>query len=489
MRIVSRPTRAVRSALIVSALVVVVVLGWAAGASAAIVNYYVRADNATVFTGIGTCNTQAGGGYTSARISSFQTTDPNGASYNIHLSSGSGYLGFINVVTSANYAAATSIAANATFTFGASGTWTGWRATLYDYDPSTGTSTSIGQGTVGSAGSGNPSTLTITIANPVTVIPANHRLRVWLEGQRSGGTTYAWFNGTSGNNQRGYLTVSESPADSTPPTATLVNPPTNATINGTAYSVTGTATDNIAVQSWKVETAPTGTSTWTQILSGSAAVNNASFGTFNTTGAGYTSGSKYDFRLSVTDTANNTSTATNTGVTIDNSAPTTSVSTSPATANGDSGWFKGAAPTVALSATDPDNASNLLATYYKWDSASTYSTYAGSFLPAEGTHVLSYYSVDPIGNAEAVKTLTFKVDLSTTPPVLTTPLGTDPAPAKAGGVINVQATATDAISGVQYVAFYYHAWNGTGYNAVGTQIGSNQSLPLTGSTYGVTWDT
>ena len=41
-------------------------------------------------------------------------------------------------------------------------------------------------------------------------------------------------------------------------------------------------------------------------------VNNASFGTLNTT-VGYTNGSKYDFRLTVTDTAGNTSAATTTG--------------------------------------------------------------------------------------------------------------------------------------------------------------------------------
>ena len=65
------------------------------------------------------------------------------------------------------------------------------------------------------------------------------------------GNTDAWFNGTAGTNRRGFLAVNESPADTTPPTATLVNPPTNATIRGATYSVTGTATDGVAVQSWK----------------------------------------------------------------------------------------------------------------------------------------------------------------------------------------------------------------------------------------------
>ena len=165
-------------------------------------------------------------------------------------------------------------------------------------------------------------------------------------------------------------------------------------------------------------------------------------------------------------------------------APSTSISVSGGTA-GDNGWYKTAAPLVTLTADQVG-----VMTRYRWDTdAAPFSTYAGSFTAPEGAHTLYYYSSNGALNEKPHKSLSFKVDFTTTAPVLTMPLGTDLAPAHVAGVIDVQASATDAVSGVQYVSFFAHAWNGVAYDSVGAQIGGNQSLPMTGSTYGVTWDT
>ena len=152
---------------------------------------------------------------------------------------------------------------------------------------------------------------------------------------------------------------------------------------------------------------------------------------------------------------------------------------------GDAGWYKAAPPLVTLTS-DQIGA----ATFYRWDTdGAPFTTYTGSFTAPEGLHTLYYYSSNDGVDEAPHNSQALKVDFSTTQPALTAPLGTDVAPAKVGGVVNVQATATDAVSGVQFVAFYYYRWNGTGYDSVGTQIGSNQSLPISGSSYGVAWDT
>ena len=63
---------------------------------------------------------------------------------------------------------------------------------------------------------------------------------------------------------------------------------------------------------------------------------------------------------------------------------------------------------VRLSATD-----NLAVktTYYRWQGSTYWSTYLTSFTTTlEGSRVLEYYSVDSIGNVEAIKQVTVKID-------------------------------------------------------------------------------
>ncbi|MHB8868215.1 MAG: cytochrome c3 family protein [Thermoleophilia bacterium] len=175
-----------------------------------------------------------------------------------------------------------------------------------------------------------------------------------------------------------------------------------------------------------------------------------------------------------------------TPIVTDTTAPTTSLSTSPMAPDGDSGWFKSPV-TATLSAVDPEGSA--CTTYYQWGVNPPTTVYAGTFAAPSGTNTLYYRSIDVYSNAETVKSQVFKVDAAIVAPTITTPTGTEPSPMNIQGSVNVDATATDATSGVNHVAFYYFAWNGSGWDAVGTQIGSNQTAPVSGSTYRVSWNT
>lgn len=180
-------------------------------------------------------------------------------------------------------------------------------------------------------------------------------------------------------------------------------------------------------------------------------------------------------RISVTETAP-----------VDTNPPSTSLSTSPVAPDGDNGWFRSPV-SVTLTATDPDGSA--VTTYYDWNTNPPASLYAGTFTAPSGTSTLYYRSVDVYGNQEPVQSQAFKVDAAITAPTLTTPTGSAADPPGVRGAVNLEATAADGVSGVAYVAFYVFEWTGSGWAAVGTQVGSNQAVPVSGSTYREVWDT
>lgn len=96
----------------------------------------------------------------------------------------------------------------------------------------------------------------------------------------------------------------------------------------------------------------------------------------------------------------------------DTSHPSTTVSLSGTI--GQYGRYSSAVQ-VALSATDPDGAGDVVATYYALDN-SVQQTYKAAFtVAAEGMHTLHYYSVDKAGNQEPTQIQTIWIDTSPPP--------------------------------------------------------------------------
>lgn len=111
--------------------------------------------------------------------------------------------------------------------------------------------------------------------------------------------------------------------DRTAPTATITAPASSGRINGTNYAITGTATDALSFNYYKVDYSPAGANTWTQIgTNQSVAVNNGTLINWNTTAV---PDGNYDLRLTVLDKATNTTTSTVTSVAVDNTAPALSL--------------------------------------------------------------------------------------------------------------------------------------------------------------------
>jgi cytochrome c len=132
----------------------------------------------------------------------------------------------------------------------------------------------------------------------------------------------------------------------------------------------------------------------------------------------------------------------------DTTKPVTTASTDPANP-GAAGWFTGPV-TVALAATDGQG-SGVDRTEYTVD-GSAFVPYTTPFtLTSDGTHTVTYRSVDKAGNVEDTRTLTVRVDA--TAPLTTAQF----APPNDDGWINhavpVTLSATDAASGVARTEF------------------------------------
>ncbi len=108
---------------------------------------------------------------------------------------------------------------------------------------------------------------------------------------------------------------------------------------------------------------------------------------------------------------------------------------------GSNGWYRSAVM-VTLAPTDIDP---ILATYYKIDSAPSYSTYDSPLnVTAEGKHTIYYFSVDTAGASETVKSIAAWLD--TVAPATTA--------ASNARKLTVTLSATDASSGIA-ATFYW----------------------------------
>jgi fibronectin type 3 domain-containing protein len=135
---------------------------------------------------------------------------------------------------------------------------------------------------------------------------------------------------------------------------------------------------------------------------------------------------------------------------IDTEAPVTR-------ANSPTGWVNGEEVTVSLTATD--NETGVAATYYSVG-GSAYIEGTAVTVREEGITEVSFYSVDQVGNKEAVQSIQVKIDRTAPVTVSDAPTGWSK------DEVTVNLSATDAASGVDAI---YYSLNGSAYTA-GTAI-------------------
>jgi alpha-L-rhamnosidase len=100
---------------------------------------------------------------------------------------------------------------------------------------------------------------------------------------------------------------------------------------------------------------------------------------------------------------------------IDNTAPVTTATASPASPDGQNRWYTSGSVGVSLSATD--DLSGVASTSYTVDGGAT-QTYSGPFsVSGDGVHAVAFWSTDVAGNIETAKSLTLSIDA--TKPVVT----------------------------------------------------------------------
>lgn len=163
-----------------------------------------------------------------------------------------------------------------------------------------------------------------------------------------------------------------------------------------------------------------------------------------------------------------------------------SLSTSPMSPNGDSGWFKGAAPMVTFAPAGPDDSMFIL---YDWGVNPPATIYAGRFLAPAGQNTLYFQPLAQMPRAGIAQSLFFKVDTGVVPPVLVTPAGGQSALISVEGTIDLAGSAADAVSGIRSVSFFYFGRVTGTWDAVGTLIGSSQASPASDDMYRESWNT
>ncbi len=152
------------------------------------------------------------------------------------------------------------------------------------------------------------------------------------------------------------------------------------------------------------------------------------------------------------DRAGNTESARSMQVgTADSTPPTTSVTVTGTM--GGSNWFRSTV-TITLSASDD---TSVYRTYYRWQGASSWSTYSSSFSSStEGDRTLEYYSLDSNGNSETVKSARIKIDR-------TAPTSSSSV---SGGTVSLYSS--DALSGLSYIEYRVDGGTWTTYTTAFT---------------------
>jgi hypothetical protein len=97
------------------------------------------------------------------------------------------------------------------------------------------------------------------------------------------------------------------------------------------------------------------------------------------------------------------------GFRYDTTAPLTTLTTIPVSADGSNGWFQRSSVQFTLSASDT-NGSGVAASYYTIDGGSQQTYTAAVTIASQGDHTVSYWSVDYAGNSEGQHTAHIKLD-------------------------------------------------------------------------------
>ncbi len=217
--------------------------------------------------------------------------------------------------------------------------------------------------------------------------------------------------------------------------------PTTAASGLQASATTGWQTSSQTVTLTPTDTGGSGLASTTYTVDGSAATPYTTPFTISANGS-------HPVTYFSTDNAGNVET-THTGyVNIDTQAPTTAATN--LQANATSGWVTNATP-VSVTLTPSDSESGMsggsAATYYTLDGGDQ-ATYSGAFtVSGDGQHQVTYWSVDNLGNAEAVNTGWVNID-TTAPATTATNLVASASTGWQNGPVTVTLSATDAVSGV-----------------------------------------
>ncbi|MFH1723574.1 MAG: LamG-like jellyroll fold domain-containing protein [Elusimicrobiota bacterium] len=117
----------------------------------------------------------------------------------------------------------------------------------------------------------------------------------------------------------------------------------------------------------------------------------------------------HEVYLQARDSVGNVGASPTVTVQVDNTPPVTSLGLGP---NGTNGWYKSPMPTLTLSAADGPGV-GAGEVRFSVDEGPETTTTGASAQPGvpEGTHVLSYFAVDQLGNQEDAKSATFHIDL------------------------------------------------------------------------------
>ncbi|MEK6335637.1 MAG: PQQ-binding-like beta-propeller repeat protein [Acidobacteriota bacterium] len=211
------------------------------------------------------------------------------------------------------------------------------------------------------------------------------------------------FN-TEGSNQTQQVTVSDQFGQSAIITSPAVNidwtaPVTASTLSGTvAPGVTAVYTTPVQV-TLTASDSLSGVRTRFYTLDGGATQTYSAPFTISTDG-------NHTLNYWSIDSAGNSESQNTRSISIDVSAPATEIAVS---GNSSNGWYT---DSVQVSLTATDATGSVANTFYTVDGGPV-QTYANPFtVSGEGNHVISYWSVDAVGNAETHRSLTIKIDSS-----------------------------------------------------------------------------